>query len=337
MTSRTNDLAALVQAFFQEHLINQRAASKNTVKSYRDMWKLLLQFLSGPKGKRAETCCLDDLTAETIIAFLDHLETLRKCCTRTRNQRLAAIRSFLRYACISKPERLDQFQRIFHVPLRRFERRVRGHLSHEEMESMLNAPDRHVEIGRRHAVLILFLYNTGARVEEATGLTVGQIRFEKPPQVRLVGKRSKERITPLWEDTAQRLAEQIAEQGSAGSPEAPVFVNRHGERLTRGGVDYILKKYQKKAAMSCPSLAQKTISPHTLRHTTAMHLLQSGVDINMIRLWLGHVHFDTTNEYLEANVDMKREALEKGGLTGLPDRPNSWKPTEDILSFLESL
>ena len=337
MTSRANDLAALVQAFFQEHLINQRAASKNTVKSYRDMWKLLLRFLSGPKSKRAEKFCLDDISAETILAFLDDLETSRKCCTRTRNQRLAAIRSFLRYASISIPDRLQQFQRIFQVPVRRFEHRVRGHLSHEEMDAMLSAPDRRVAIGRRHAMLILFLYNTGARVEEATALTVGQIRFEKPPQVRLLGKRSKERITPLWEDTAQRLAEQIAEQGSAGLPDAPVFVNRRGGRLTRGGVDYILKKYQKKAAGSCPTLGQKTVSPHTLRHTTAMHLLQSGVDINMIRSWLGHVRFDTTNEYLEANVDMKREALAKGGITGMPNGPTRWKPTKDILAFLESL
>ena len=337
MTSHTDDLAALVQAFFQQCLINQRHASTHTVRSYRDMWKLLLRFLDQSKCKRAGQYSLDDITAETILAFLDDLESSRQCSTRTRNQRLAAIRSFLRYASFSAPERLAQFQRILHVPLRRFEQRILGYLSHEEMDAMLSAPDRRTAIGRRHATLILFLYNSGARVEEAMTLTVGQIRFDKPPQVRLLGKGAKERITPLWEETAQRLAEQIAEQGASGLSESPVFTNRRGERLTRSGVAYILKKYQKKAAGCCPPLEHKDISPHTLRHTTAMHLLQSGVDINMIRSWLGHVRFDTTNEYVEADVEMKRKALAKGGITGLPEGPTRWKPTKDILAFLESL
>lgn len=337
MSNHTDDLATLVQAFFQECLINQRHASTNTVRSYRDTWKLFLRFLAQTKGKRAGQYCLDDVKVETILAFLDDLESSRQCCARTRNQRLAAIRSFVHYASLSAPERLDQFQRILHVRPRRFEQRVLNYLSHEEMDAMLSVPDRRIAIGRRHATLILFLYNSGARVEEAAALTVGQIRFEKPPQVRLLGKGSKERITPLWEETSQRLAEQIAEQGSSGLSGSPVFVNRRGERLTRGGVAYILKKYQKKAAVCCPSLEHKKLSPHTLRHTTAMHLLQSGVDINLIRCWLGHVSFETTNEYVEADVEMKRKALNKGGITGLPKGPTRWKPTKDVLAFLDSL
>ena len=337
MTNPTNEFAGLLHTFFREHLIHQRRASVHTVKSYRDMWKMLLQFLAQSQKKRPSQCSLDDLTAETILAFLDDLQVSRQCSERTRNQRLAAIRAFFHYASLRYPERLDQFRRILQISFRRCEQRVLGSLTHEEMDAMLSVPDRESAIGRRHAILILFLYNTGARVQEATDLTVEQIRFETPADVRLLGKGSKERIVPLWDDTAQHLAEQIAEQGSSELPKSPVFVNRRGERLTRGGVAHIVEETRKKASIRCATLKHKSVSPHTMRHTTAMHLLQSGVDLNMIRCWLGHVSCDTTHQYVDADLDMKREALAKGGITGLPGGRTRWKPTEDILSFLESL
>ena len=337
MSDHSHDLAALLQSFFEERLANQRRASVNTVKSYRDTWKLLLHFLSQTTGHRPDRLGLDDLSAEMILAFLDGLEKSRQCCTRTRNQRLAALRAFFHYVSFARPERLCQCQRILQIPFRRIERLVFGFLAREEMDAMLSTPDRHSALGRRHATLILFLYNTGARVQEATALTVGRIRFEKPPHVRLMGKGSKERLVPLWEETAQVLSNQIAEQGSTGQMEAPVFVNRRGERLTRGGVAHILKETQKKAAQTCPTLARKALSPHTLRHTTAMHLLQAGVDLNLIRCWLGHVRFDTTHQYVEADLEMKRAALAQGKISLLPSRPKRWKPTENILAFLESL
>lgn len=337
MTDHSHDLASLMQAFFQERLANQRRAAANTVKSYRDAWKQFLQFLRRTTGKRPDHLSLDDLTAETVLAFLDDVETTRRCCTRTRNQRLAALRAFFHYVSFARPERLDQCRRVLQISSRRCERPVFGFLAREEMDAMLSATDRRSALGRRHAALILFLYNTGARVEEAASLTAGRIRFEKPPHVRLMGKGSKERLVPLWEETAQTLSKQIAEQGAAGQQEAHVFVNRRGRRLTRGGVAYILEKARKKAAKSCPALARKHVTPHTLRHTTAMHLLQAGVDLNLIRCWLGHVSFETTHQYVEADLEMKRAALTQGKISVLPGGPKHWKPTEDILAFLESL
>lgn len=337
MTEHNNDFAELLQAFFREHLVGQRRVSMHTVKSYRDTWKLFLQFLSQAKHNRLVRIRLEDITTEVVLAFLNDLETTRQCSTRTRNQRLAAIRTFFHYASLCRPERLDQFQRILQISFQRHEQLVFGFLTREEIEAMLGTPNRQSALGRRHATLILFLYNTGARVQEVTGLNVGCIRFEKPPYVRLLGKGSKERLVPLWEETGQRLTEQITEQGSFGQPEAQVFVNRRGERLTRGGVTHILKATQKRAAVKCPSLGKKNLSPHTLRHTTAMHLLQSKVDLNSIRCWLGHVSFQTTNQYVETDLEMKREALAKGGISILPEGPTRWKPTKDILSFLENL
>jgi len=337
MIDHPHDLAALLQAFFQDSLARQRNASINTIKSYRDTWKLFLRFLSQSAGKAPDQLGLEDLTAEIVLAFLDDLETSRHCTTRTRNQRLAALRNFFRYASFVRPERLEQCRRVLQVPFRRFKRLVLGYLTREEMDAMLGAPDRHRPMGRRHAALILFLYNTGARVQEAIALTVGRIRFEKPPHVRLMGKCSKERFIPLWEETAQVLSQQIAEQGTTGQLDAPVFVNRRGQLLTRGGVAHILKAAKGEASRTCATLARKSLSPHTVRHTTAMHLLQAGVDINSIRCWLGHVSFETTNEYAEADLDMKRKALAQAKLSILPGKPQRWKPSQDVMAFLESL
>lgn len=337
MTESLHDVAMLLQTFFQERLAHQRRSSPNTIKSYRDTWKLFLQFLSRSTGRPPVHLHLDDLAAEAVLGFLDHLEVTRRCCARTRNQRLAAIRSFFHYVSFCRPERMEQCRRVLQIPFRRYERLVFGFLTREEMDAMLSAPDRRSAAGRRQAALILFLYNTGARVQEATQLTVGRIRFEKPPHVQLLGKGSKERLVPLWDETAETLAQQIREDRHADQPDAAVFLNRRGERLTRGGVAHILKQVQKKASCEQPSLGRKNLSPHTLRHTTAMHLLQAGVDLNLIRSWLGHVSLDTTHQYVEADLGMKRAALAQGKIRVLSRGPRRWKPTKNVLAFLEAL
>ena len=233
MTNPTTNVASLLRAFFEERLANQRRASANTIKSYRDTWKLFLRFLRQSVGKRPEDLNLADLSAETVLAFLDDLETSRQCGARTRNQRLAALRTFFHYVPFACPERLEQCQRVLQIPFRRFEQLVFGFLTREEMDALLSAPDRSGSMGRRHATLILFLYNTGARVEEAISLTAERVHLEKPPHVRLMGKGSKERLVPLWEETARTLSDQIAEQGTTDQSEALIFVNRRGERLAR--------------------------------------------------------------------------------------------------------
>jgi len=337
MPNPPNELSRILQAFFHERLAAQRRASTHTVRSYRDTWKLLLRFLAERNGTPPTRLRLADLTAEAILAFLDHLETQRHCSVRTRNQRRAAIRAFFRYAVFCRPEALEQCQRVLQIPTKRFTRTLFGLLTREEMDAMLSAPERTTPIGRRHAALILFLYNTGARVSEATGLTVKQLRLDHPPHVRILGKGDKERVVPLWDDTAETLRAHITERGIMGSPDAPVFANRRGERLTRNGVAHILNRTQEKAAERCPSLRHKPLTPHTLRHTTAMHLLQSGVDLNVIRCWLGHAALDTTHQYVEADLEMKRQALAKGGIALFPNGPTTWKPTDEVLAFLETL
>lgn len=309
MTDTTCSLGVLVQRFFHERLIQQRNASAHTVASYRDTWRLLLAYLTTTTGRSVTRITMADLTAETVLEFLSYLETERGVCVRSRNQRLAALKAFFHFTIFIDPSLLGQAQRVLEIPMKRWVRRVLGYLTRDEMEAVLAVPDRTTRTGRRVYALLLFMYNTGARVSEVTAVTVGDQRApQHAPQARLHGKGGKQRIVPLWPDTANVLAGLMAEQGIQDTPEAPVFTNARGSRITRGGVAHLLRVTVSAAAETCPSLAGRLISPHTLRHTTAMHLLQSGVDLHLIRMWLGHVALDTTHQYVEADMEMKRQA-----------------------------
>lgn len=330
-------LGTLVQGFFNERLIRQMNASDNTLCSYRDNLRLFLMYLSNTLKRDISKLTIEDFTADTILGFLDYCETERSCSIRTRNQRLATFKSFFKYAVFVDPTLLLQNERITKIPTKRYERRVLGFLTKAEVETVLGSPNRKTIKGRRHYALLQFMYNTGTRATEVTLLKVSDIKILKgASQVLIHGKGSKQRIVPIWDETADVLLDLISEQGDSTNPSASVFKNQNGNTVTRNGLRYIINTYVKEATKNCPSLKERKITPHTFRHTTAMHLLQSGVDLNLIRMWLGHVKLDTTHQYIDSDTEMKRQALMKGGIVPPADSPR-WKPTAEILAFLEGI
>ncbi len=324
---------ALLQEFFQQRLIAQRGASTQTIASYRDTFELLLRYTEQSTGRSPTTLALDDLDAPRVLAFLDHLETERGNSPRTRNLRLTAIRSFMRYASLRDPTALAVAQRVLAIPTKRFDRPVLGFLSREEVEALLAAPDRTTWSGQRDAVLLATLYNTGARVSELTRLRVADVLLDRASALRLHGKGRKERVVPLWKTTAAHLRAWLLRINR--SPDAPLFPNRSGARLSRSGVEYRLEAALTTATQHCPSLAGRRISPHTLRHTTAMHLLQSGVDITVIALWLGHEDPATTHLYIEADLAMKEAALRR--VADPTPAPLRFRARDRLLTFLDAL
>jgi len=333
MTSASPSFPTLLQEFFHQRLIAQRGASAQTVASYRDAFGLFLRFAEQQTGRHPSALMIDDLDAPIVLDFLDHLEEIRGNGARTRNLRLTAIRSFFRYASLRDPTALPVAQRVLAIPSKRFDRPVLGYLSREEINALLDAPDRRTWSGRRDAVLFAVLYNTGARVSEAIGLRVSDVLLDRAAALRLHGKGRKDRVVPLWKSTAKQIRQWIAHQPT--TPAAPVFPNRMGRALSRSGVESRLRVAVNAAAKHCPSLATRRVSPHTLRHTTAMHLLQSGVDITVIALWLGHEDPETTHMYVEADLAMKEAALRC--VEDPAPKPLRFKPNDRLLAFLESL
>ncbi|MFV0520106.1 MAG: tyrosine-type recombinase/integrase [Lachnospirales bacterium] len=329
-------LGALVQSFFNERLIKQMNASENTISSYRDNLRLFLIFLADSKKCNISKLTIQDFNADEILKFLNYCENQRNCSVRTRNQRLASLKSFFKYAVYIDPTLFLQNERIMQLPNKKYEHKVLGFLTKSEINSILDAPDRNTIKGRRHYAILLFMYNTGARVTEVTLVKVSDIKISKgTSQVLINGKGSKQRIVPIWDDTAKVLVDLITEQNDTFNPNASVFKNQTGQTITRNGIRYIVEHYVA-LALDGTKNTNASITPHTFRHTTAMHLLQSGVDLNLIRMWLGHVKLDTTHQYLDSDVEMKREALLKGGI--LPaNTPTKWKPTAEILDFLNTL
>jgi len=325
--------ATLLKDFFCQRLIAQRQASDRTVESYRDTFRLFLRHAEARMKKPASALTLEDLDAPLILGFLDHLESERRNCARTRNARLAALRSFLRYAAIQHPAALRCIQRSLAIPIKRFDRPLLGFLTRDEMEAILAAPDRSTWSGQRDHVLLSALYNTGARVSEMIAVRVGDLVLDQHSSIHLHGKGRKERAVPLWKTTSRRLKEWLPQID--GSVEAPLFPNGHGRPLSRSGVETRLRAAVARAALECPSLTKRRVSPHTLRHTTAMHLLQSGVDLSVIALWLGHESPQTTHLYLEADLAMKEQALEK--LQDPPDKALRFKAKDSLLAFLDGL
>jgi site-specific recombinase XerD len=307
--TESKTLLSLVQAFFQEYLVGQRGLSPNTTLAYRDTLKLFLSFLAARTKKQAARLQLDDLQAGQVLAFLEDVEVTRQNCTATRNLRLAALRTFFRYLISEDTIRSGQYEKIVAIPLKRSSRPMMGYLETTEVQTILNSIPLDQRSGRRDHALLSFLYNTGARVQEVVDAQVRTIRFTSPPIATLTGKGSKTRIIPLWPATAKILGDHLRERGVEKEREAHLFVNARGEPLTRFGVGHILKTRLQVARKNCASLLGKRISPHTFRHSTAMHLLQSGVDLTVIQRWLGHVQLATTHTYVEIDLEMKRKAL----------------------------
>ena len=301
--SPENRFAKLVEAFFLERLIRQRNSSPQTVAAYRDCFRLLFEFARDHRNKPPDRLVLADMDAPLVLAFLDHLEKERKNSIRSRNARLAALRSFVRYAVLQEPDSLALIHRTLAIPIKRCSRTLVGFLSREEVQAIIDAPDISTWTGQRDQVLWTTLYNTGARISEALGINVADVVLEGSPSIRLHGKGRKDRTVPIWPATA-----------ATGGP------------LTRSAITDRLKR---------ASLAGRKISPHTVRHATAMHLLQSGVDITLIALWLGHESPATTHIYVEADLKMKEAALKV--ITPPTLKQVRYRPPDGLVGFLQGL
>lgn len=326
-------LAPILQSFFAEKLVAQRHASPHTVISYRDTLRLLLAFARQQTGKEPFKLELEDLDASLIAAFLNHLEDERGNAPRTRNARLAAIRSLYRFASLRHPEHAELIARVLAIPSKRTQRPVVSYLTRAEIDALLGAPDRSSWLGRRDHALLLVTVTTGLRVSELTGLTCGDAQLGQGACLHCSGKGRKERISPLTKQTAAVLRVWVKER--AGEPGDPLFPTRRGGRLSRDAVGDLLAKHVVIAANHCPSLAAKNVTPHVLRHTTAMQLLDAGNDITVIGLWLGHESVQSTQAYLHADLKLKERALAR---TAPPHTtPGRFKPTDQLLAYLESL
>jgi site-specific recombinase XerD len=335
---RPNTLARALRGFFADHLPRVRGASPHTVLSYRDTLALLLRFLAEKKMRPVVDLDLDDLDPDVLLAFLDHLERDRKSSAATRNVRLAAVHAFARYVASRHPEWIELCQRLLAVPFKRAQTRAVEYLEGEEFRAMLEATDRRTGDGRRDHALLLSLFNTGARVQEILDLRPLDLQLERPLQARLRGKGRKERLCPLWPQTAQALRTLITEQRLEDRSPERLFRNRRGEPLTRFGVRYLLKKYARQALAAAPSLARKRVHPHTLRHSAAVHLLQAGVDLISISHWLGHASVETTNRYATVDLETKRAAIAKAGPIGSSTAAlAAWRPDASVLEWLEAL
>lgn len=326
-------LGTLLQEFFCQRLVAQREASPATIASYRDTFRLLLRYAQEHLGQEPVALTLADLDAPLVLGFLDHLERHRGNSARTRNARFAAIRSFLQFASVKCPMTLPSIQRVLAIPMKRFDRPILGFLSRDEIAAVLNAPDCSTWSGRRDHALLTTLYNTGARISEVLNAAVADVSLDRRQCIQIRGKGRKERTVPLWRATSRLLAEWIRD--TKLPPETPLFPNRHGGIMSRSGVTDRIARAVAVATNECPSLRGRSISPHTFRHTTAMHLLQAGVDITVIALWLGHESPATTHIYVEADIVMKKAALDK--LHAPHPRSSRFKPSDAVLAFLDGL
>jgi site-specific recombinase XerD len=336
MTRRSKDLLTLVQNYFHSYLRGIRGASDHTIRAYGDALRLFFSFLAGHVGRPIAHLELDDVRADAVLAFLQHVESARRNVTATRNCRLAAIRSFADHLLRHDVTRAEQYGRILAIPTKRAVQRPVPYLEPAEVRAVI-AQATDVTIGVRDRALLLFLYNTGARVAEALGVRVRDLWLQRPLQVRLHGKGSKDRMCPLWTETATMLRRLITT--SAYAPDDLIFRNSRGCPLTRDGVAYVIAKHVRRASESTPALRRRKITPHVFRHSCAVALLQAGVDITVIRDYLGHASIATTSRYISTNLKMKRDVLaafwKRAGLDRHPGRP--WRPTPELIAFLESL
>jgi len=327
------EFATLLQRFFAKRLIQQQNASPRTIAAYRDTFRLLLGYAERKKGKPPAKMALCDFDTTLVLDFLSHLENERHNTVRSRNARLAAVRAFAHYVSLQCPPALALAQQILAIPMKRFEKPLLGFLTRDEVQALLAAPDTATWCGRRDRVMLALLYNTGARVSELLGIRVADISLATTSSVQLHGKGRKQRTVPLWKETATEIRQWLAYADLR--TEHPLVPNRKGLPMTRTNVADRLTLAVTAATRRCPQLEGRKISPHTLRHTTAMHLLQSGVDLTVIALWLGHESPVTTHGYVEADLAMKERAL---ATIALPEtRHKRYRPNDTVLKFLESL
>lgn len=333
---KNNQFQQLLGRFLSEYLPGQRNFSTNTISSYCDTFRLFIAFLKSDKGIEPNQIKFNDVGRETVTSFLNWLRTERKCSASTINQRLAAIHSFYKYVQGEDPQLISLCQQVLNIPNRKSPAKFVSYLSKEDLELIFQQPDITTRKGRRDLTLLCVLYDTGGRVQEIADLTLASVRLQSPAQITLVGKGNKTRIVPLMEQTANLLSNYMKENNllHGQANEHPVFFNHRHDPLTRSGIGYILQKYVTTARNVQPTIPSK-VTPHILRHSKAMHLLEAGVNIVYIRDILGHVNIATTGIYARSNLEMKRKALEKVAvvpdLSGIP----FWTEDKDLLSWLE--
>jgi integrase/recombinase XerD len=326
-------LAPTLQAFFTDRLMSQRQASRHTIAAYRDTFRLMLGFTAARTGHLPSNIDIGDLDAPLVTAFLDHLEHQRHNGIRTRNARLCAIHSLFAYAALRHPEHAASIQRVLAIPPKRFDRNLITYLTEPEIDALLAACDRSSWTGRRDHAMLLLALQTGLRISELIGLTCADVVLGRGAHVHCVGKGRKQRRTPLLPATAATLRVWLAERG--GAPPDPLLPTRTGRALSRDAVEHRIAHYTAIAAQQCPPLATKQVTAHTLRHTAAMRLLLSGVDITVIALWLGHEQTATTQIYLHADMTQKERAIARTRPPGA--KPGRYQPPDPLLAFLEAL
>jgi len=316
-----------------EYIVDERNLSRNTQASYRDTLALLLPFGAKAARKSIDHLLVEDFSPDVVRHFLAHLEQDRGCSVVTRNQRLAAVHSWARFIGGKRPENLAWCTGVCAIPFKKTTRPVLNYLEPLEMKALLDAPDRNTAQGRRDHALLLFLYNSGARASEAANAIVCDLDLGDPASIKITGKGRKERMCPLLASTTRILAP----FATGRSPNEPLFLNRRGQPITRFGIFALVKRHALQASATVTSMHKKQVGPHTIRHTTAVHLLRSGVDINTIRAWLGHVSVDTTNIYAEADLEMKAEAIAHSEIPGLTPNRRIWREDRTTMTFLRNL
>lgn len=328
-------LGPWIKRFLLEHLIAERNLARNTQQSYRDTLRLLLPLLATQSRKHIDALEIEDMSADAVRIFLKDVEDKRGCSVATRNQRLSAIHALARFIGERSPEHLLWCGEIRSVPFKRAGKNPLTYLEKSEMDALLAAPDRHTPQGRKDRALLLFLYNSGARASEAAAVKISDLEGneQRGGAVKLQGKGGKIRFCPLWPRTMAALAPLLASRQG----DVYAFLNRYGAPVTRFGIHTLVERHVKKAAKTIPSLGRKRVSPHTIRHTTATHLLRAGVDINTIRAWLGHVSVDTTNVYAEVDLEMKAKALAACDTGGGKQPGRVWRTDPRVMEFLRSL
>jgi integrase/recombinase XerD len=324
-------LGPWIRRFLMEHLAGERNLARNTQVSYRDTLALLLPFAAGKIGKSVDRLAVEQITPQIVRSFLAHLEDVRRCSISTRNQRLAAIHAFGRFVATHSPEHIGWCTSINTVPFKKGFRPSIPYLEKSEMDALLDVPDQHSTQGARDYALLLFLYNSGARADEAAKIKVADLDLTDPPAAKILGKGGKTRLCPLWPLTARALDPLV----SGRLPGESVFLNRRRQPITRFGIYALVKRHVREAGKQVPSILAKRVSPHTVRHATAVHLLRAGVDINTIRAWLGHVSLDTTNIYAEVDLEMKSKALAQCEVSDIKVQKTWHSP--GVMAFLKSL
>jgi integrase/recombinase XerD len=331
----THLIATFIKGFLSHCLPVQKGLSANTTLAYRDAIKLLPCYAADMLNKSVEELCVEDMGESVVLDFLDHVETRRGCSARTRNARLAAIRAFFGFIAREEPSLLLHCQTIRTIPLKRTQHKTVDYLEENEMQALLNVVELSSRSGVRDNALLLLLYNTGARVSEIVQLKVVDLHLDGTAQVKLLGKGNKYRSCPLWPETVEALHDYLKHRTAKDPAAQQLFLNANGSPITRFGVRHIIGKLATAAKSQCPSIAAKAVNPHTIRHTTAMHLLRAGNDVNMVSYWLGHADINTTHIYVEIDMEMKRQMLQKAGAPAVK-KPLPWQKP-DILQWLNAL